>query len=501
MGTCDSVKRKPPKDIGTVTFIDRLETIDATEFYDVIVPIHSIKDITTGWKVKESERFKNDPEILKSEIAFRIGIIGNANKGKSFILSRLSKMDLPSGYIIKTEGLSIKYPDLKDYPNRRIILLDTAGLETPVLITNNEISKENSDDNNHQNPDISEEKKFIDLFKEKSREKIATELFLQDYIIYNSDILIIVVGILTYSEQKTINKIKYKIKKDKSLVKTNSFIYIIHNLKTFTTIKQVQTYVEETLLKSLTFQLEEQPTYDLNNEIKEGVCFYEKNSDPKIFHLIFANELSEAGQYYNQYSLQFIERLFGSNIGIRGFDIVETVKERFKAESKDIFEMSPDQKVEFYDNNIQGNEKYLIKLETPSSLTLKKIFIDELGIQNMKGNGFEPNYDCYITKDEIIINVEVPGLFSLNSSRYVMGEYNYIRISGTKIEDSKKEVRNNKIHKGREFGKFSLDIPINLEDYVIKNESPLFIRNNGVIVLIYKIEKILQTQTFINKDN
>ncbi len=40
-----------------------------------------------------------------------------------------------------------------------------------------------------------------ELFQEKSREKLITELFLQNYIITNSDILILVVGILTYSEQ------------------------------------------------------------------------------------------------------------------------------------------------------------------------------------------------------------------------------------------------------------------------------------------------------------
>ena len=38
-----------------------------------------------------------------------------------------------------------------------------------------------------------EEKILSDDFKNNSREKIVTELFLQDYIIYNSDILIIVV--------------------------------------------------------------------------------------------------------------------------------------------------------------------------------------------------------------------------------------------------------------------------------------------------------------------
>jgi hypothetical protein len=51
------------------------------------------------------------------------------------------------------------------------------------------------------------------MFREKSREKLITELFLQNYIINNSDILIIVVGILTYSEQKLLNRIKIEFLK------------------------------------------------------------------------------------------------------------------------------------------------------------------------------------------------------------------------------------------------------------------------------------------------
>ena len=57
-------------------------------------------------------------------------------------------------------------------------------------------------------------------------------------------------------------------------------------------------------------------------------------------------------------------------------------------------------------------------------------------------------------------------------------------------------MENNHIFNGREFGKFSLDIPIKQEDFVIKNERPLFYSENGIIVLTYKIEKILNTVSF-----
>jgi len=112
------------------------------EFYDVIVHIDSIKDINKGWEIEMSPRAEKHYKEYKTEKVLRIGVIGNANKGKSFLLSKISKMKLPSGMSIKTEGLSIKYPDLRLFKDRKIALLDSAGMETPVLIMNEEKEKE-----------------------------------------------------------------------------------------------------------------------------------------------------------------------------------------------------------------------------------------------------------------------------------------------------------------------------------------------------------------------
>ena len=37
--------------------------------------------------------------------------IGNSNQGKSYILSKISKLIVPSGYHVNTHGLSIYFPD------------------------------------------------------------------------------------------------------------------------------------------------------------------------------------------------------------------------------------------------------------------------------------------------------------------------------------------------------------------------------------------------------
>ena len=130
------------------------------DFYDVIVHIDSIKDINKGWNIEMNEKGAKIYNECKKIKLLKIGMIGNANKGKSFLLSKISKIKLPSGMTIRTEGLSIKYPDLSVNKNRTIALLDSAGLETPVLVSDLELEKDKKE-----------------LFREKSREKLITELF------------------------------------------------------------------------------------------------------------------------------------------------------------------------------------------------------------------------------------------------------------------------------------------------------------------------------------
>jgi len=64
------------------------------DFYDVIVHIDSIKDINKGWKIEFNEKIKEKYESIKNQKMIKIGVIGNLNRGKSFILSKISKIKL-----------------------------------------------------------------------------------------------------------------------------------------------------------------------------------------------------------------------------------------------------------------------------------------------------------------------------------------------------------------------------------------------------------------------
>ena len=465
---------------------DKHLVMNVNDFYDAVINIKSIRDISKGWEIKMSERMMNNYEKFKTEKNIRIGVIGNSNKGKSFLLSKISKSYLPSGSSIRTEGLSFKYPEIED---KRIILLDSAGLETPVLQESKqlEIKIENEEINNK----IEKDKHSVDDFKDKSREKLITELFLQNYIINNSDILLIVVGILTYSEQKLINKIKSLQKPNKT--KVNKALFIIHNLMTFTLKKQVEEYINEYLLKSITFSLEEGHYISTNINSKKGKYFYEKNIEENrnIFHLIYANEGSEAGDYYNEFTLNFLDNSFQNITDLKPFDVIETIKNRFIDLSQEIIE-NLDKPITISDFN---DDKKTIKLLNINNFTLKKCFIDELGFSNLKSNEFEPKYNYYKKDDKIAIKIEAPGNISkkLNISREESDGYKIIKIRGEKENEEEPEDINENIYSSREFGKFCVQCPIKSEDsYIIKNQDPTFKYENGLIILEYQIEKTIK---------
>ena len=107
-----------------------------TDFYDIILKINSIRDILNGWNIEFSDNGKDYYEKMKVSDFLKVGVAGLSNKGKSFLLQKIADIELPTGTSIKTEGLSIKCPDINS-DNKNIILIDSAGSETPLLEDSN----------------------------------------------------------------------------------------------------------------------------------------------------------------------------------------------------------------------------------------------------------------------------------------------------------------------------------------------------------------------------
>jgi hypothetical protein len=444
------------------------------DFYDIIVNINSMQNIKNGWEVKINENGKKIIDSKEKNKKLVIGVMGNRNKGKSFLLQAISGEKMQTGTTINTIGLSIKFSEDK------FVLLDSEGSESPIL---------------------GEHTSMLDI----SRDKLFTEAFLLSYIAKYSNALLLIVGSLTFSEQKLINKISEDIKKLKLKGNSKSLI-VIHNLQTFETKEEVEKYIKNTLKNSATFQIEE----DITNFSNASNFFCEK-SEKSIKHFIYAKEDTEAGEYYNKNTINSIKSLYNIDSNKYVYDYKATIIEHFKEMSELMYDLK--EKVDFTleettnDNKIineKNNESndnkeendlgeedsednvkeeklqikdinsniYLSKLVLKSEvkLILKKMVIDELGVFSFIKNGFNPDYECYYNKKELVINIECPDGVQLNAkrkrNRNQYGGYLFaIEITGQKVED--KVMEDYTYIKKKESGDYYVLIPFSDDNYTL----------------------------------
>ena len=107
----------------------------AEEYYDVVIDICSICSLRNeGWEIKYNQEIKDIYQKIIGEQTIKIGIIGLNNVGKSFLLSKIVRVEIPIGYSIEIKGISIKYSQGAKGEEESICILDSVRFETPLLI-------------------------------------------------------------------------------------------------------------------------------------------------------------------------------------------------------------------------------------------------------------------------------------------------------------------------------------------------------------------------------
>ena len=111
---------------------------DENDFYDMVLNFHSFEQLNKdGWNSEFTEIGKKKYDRCKNKKAIVIGIVGNKNSGKSYLLGRIMKMkeyENPNGFFITTSGISCVFPKI-DNTDKNFITLDTAGRDNPLLQT------------------------------------------------------------------------------------------------------------------------------------------------------------------------------------------------------------------------------------------------------------------------------------------------------------------------------------------------------------------------------
>ena len=225
----------------------------------------------------------------------------------------------------------------------------------------------------------------------------------------------------------------------------------------------------------------------INNIHFTEILNYSDKKQLIIYHLILANEDSEAGKYYNPYAYSFIENLYDLVPVSKKFDVFERIKENFKRLSSTILK----EKIE--DASFNENENIIkdkiIKLKYEKDLSLKKCYIDELGFSFFKTGNFEPKYN-YFKPDEntLEIRLEIPGITICKVHHNIIGDETIIAVKGEKKKDSKPKELEDNLFNIREFSEFELNIPLKAEDFKISQEKPKkLIFANGICIIQYEL--------------
>ena len=311
------------------------------------------------------------PNIIE-ENSIVIGVIGLGNVGKSFLLSLFMKEELPIGDSMHTKGISIK-------KNDKLIILDSEGAEAPLTKYN--VSKDLYEGDLHKK-EINESDNLIQIM---ARDKKAVELFIQDFLIEKSNILFIVVGQMTLSQQKLINRVVNET--------NNNTIFVIHNLKNFYSKEQIENYIENTFKKNifLNFKKFSKQKYKNKKTIEFNYYFVEsyltnEKLEKTVVHLIMASNLENSQAYiYNKTVVDYVRNEIFTYNETKNFNLIEEIKNFVIRKGEKYTEGINEKrfKVPFTEKDISIEKKNdIVFLKIKNNTRLKKCLINELGFSS-----------------------------------------------------------------------------------------------------------------------
>jgi len=465
---------------------------EPTKFYDVILDVESLKALKKGWKIICSDEGKK--QITSEKSSCVVGVVGNFDKGKSFFLCNLADFEVPHGFSVQTKGISVKYPSNLKTP---VTLLDSAGFETPI-----KFQEEEEEENK-----MGEEKKRIGEkeITNKARDRQLTELFMQKFIIENSNILLMVVGVLTYSDQKLLNRLKRFCK--------NKKLFVIHNLANFLDRKQVENYIQNTLLKTLKLTknnyiiFEEDvrnPDHKEQNDsyfVEESLLESYDSKENGIVHLILANNDSSAGDYYNPSTFAYIKNQIKSYTNLKPFNVIKSLRSHLFNMSKELFEKAIEKTDE-----IIIEEGTMLKYSNKNDITLRKCLIDELGYSSFANSTLTPKHQLYIDQKnrKLILVLEIPDLDEyIVEEPDIIDQYRVFKVTGIKSIKSQAKLENDEVYfldKGNlESGEMVFQLQVPFKEADISGKEPVDDYKDGILTIIYELKEMSKPKRTILK--
>lgn len=412
------------------------------DFYDLIIYFNSFEQLKKeGWTANFtiSGKKKFDKCIKGKNIV--VGVVGNKNRGKSYLLGRIMKMkeyENPHGFLVTTSGISCIFPSLNNI-DKPFVTLDSAGRDNPLLRS-----------------EFFEEQDKNELIRNVARDQKVTEIALNDFIIKESDVIITVLEQLSFSEQEMLKNLINQIRYGNYLSKANKCIkkrlIVIHNLMNISTVEGIKKFIKEVLLKSLTFSLEEQITkHKVNIYIQNLDKHIDKKEMIEIIHIIVGDDSNETiKNEFNEPAFDFIRKNITTKVG-NDFNILERFKNFIIENSKNYIEgdIFNENSLKIEKENPKDGHIILPITLSPElknkTINLKKLFINSKGIHNFS-SALEPRYSTNLielnNKRYIEIEFELSGNINFTEASYITNKEQYIiTIKGQINDDIENEIK------------------------------------------------------------
>ena len=425
------------------------------EPYDVVIDVSSIKNLhDPGWKIIYTGEKEEKKINLENKNLTVVSVLGNSNRGKTFLMQKLSGNNLESGYQVQTKGLSLKF-------HNDLIYLDTAGTNVPLLI-----------EENQQRPNEAELQN-IQLCQ------IITNYILQKFVIEYADILICVIGMLNSKEQIFLNKIKKLCEDKKRLI-------VIHNLVKCESCSDIDKYKEEILLKMIGCPLEEKIIPDLDDN-KENLFnkYFLENGKSYIKHFIFANDnqnKSKELDKYNKTTLNFIKTCIKME-NKKPKNLLKNFLKHITEISSSVLKDKITPKIE--NDTIICKEKEIIPREIKADELDNIIFI---------GKDYEPSYRFYKMGKYFVLEIQICSRdyeIKVGHSLDTITKETIFSIEGKRKFDTSNEkyyLTNKRIN----FTNFKILPKVRLTEFGINHISKKEVHSElkyGILFYIYEIKK------------
>ena len=256
--------------------LDHDKAVETTP-YDAVLAFDSLAEFLSSGEIKFLQKAQSQLEVAKESRYRIVAVVGLFDKGKTWLTNKLFGVNLPSGKLCTTKGLSFLW--IKE---RRMLVLDSAGVQSTV----------------------SYRAQAVDAIHDAQ----TSESLMFEMISRVAHHMVFVVNDLTWFEQKYVAMLHQKYiqcKQHKELI-------VVHNLRTTTDVQEA---------KQL-FRRQVTQCYDGEPSHLGQLIFTADSGEgaPPVHHVGVCYEFSAAGDEFNarnrDYLLQSLEHgnKLGSNI-------------------------------------------------------------------------------------------------------------------------------------------------------------------------------------------